>query len=126
MPRPWPSGCRGRSPSISSCNQARRRPTGDVTVRLGRYNFPLYEQFPAGLQRPTGLLGWVASGPTQEAAEAGAVNSSISIRIAASAIPHGTRKTDRHWNLSSFLNLSITNPANCVPRNSPMPVVRAK
>ena len=43
-----------------------------------------------------------------------------------SAITPGTMKMLRHWNFSSFLNLSIMKPANCVPRKSPTPVVAAK
>ena len=38
----------------------------------------------------------------------------------------GTIQTLDHWNFPSTEFLSITMPANCVPRNSPRPIVAAK
>ena len=44
----------------------------------------------------------------------------------ASVMPSGTVQIFDHWNFPPTEFLSMTKPASCVPRNSPMPLVAMK
>ena len=56
----------------------------------------------------------------------GTLNATAKTMAPASVIASGTVQIFDHWNLPPTEFFSITKPASCVPRNSPMPLVAMK